>query len=74
MSCRGGIILDRLHWKGNLVEVEMTSAKEQSIILVLPSAIASIEADAVVSAGDEPNERTISLPAGGRVKLVFQLK
>jgi hypothetical protein len=74
MSCRGGIILDRLHWNGNLVEVEMTSAKDQTITLVLPSAIASIEADAVVSAGDEPNERSISLPAGGRVKLVFQLK
>jgi hypothetical protein len=75
MSCRGQIILDRLHWNGNKVEAEMTSAKDQRITLVLPREIAAVDGDvACVAPGATPNERTVSLPVGGKVKLVFQLK
>ncbi|MFM7182102.1 MAG: glycosyl hydrolase family 95 catalytic domain-containing protein [Verrucomicrobiales bacterium] len=75
MSCRGSIILNRLHWNRDTVEAEMTSAKEQTITVVLPRSIASVDGDvARVAPAANANERAVSLPAGASVKLVFQLK
>jgi len=73
--CRGAITLDRLHWDGNKIEVEMTSSKDQEITLVLPREIASLtHGDAMVADASNPNERMLTLPAKNKIPLVIQLK
>jgi alpha-L-fucosidase 2 len=73
--CRGAITINRLHWDGNKVAVEMTSPKAQEITLVLPRAITDIQADgATVAHGANSSERQITLPAGVKVSLTVQLE
>jgi hypothetical protein len=72
--CRGAIELNRLHWDGDKVEVEMTSKKDQEITLVLPREIASFKAEgAMVADGSNANERMLTLPAGNKISLTIQL-
>lgn len=72
--CRGAIELNRLHWNGDLVEVDMTSRKAREITLVLPREITDIQAaGAQVADGANASERKISLPAGAKVSLVIRL-
>ena len=57
------------------VEVEITSAREQEIALVLPSGIREIMADGVAIAdGTSANERKITLPAGRKVSVKIMLQ
>lgn len=73
--CRGAITINRLHWDGNKVAVEMTSPKAQEITLVLPRAITDIQADgATVAQGANSSELQITLPAGVKVSLTVQLE
>jgi alpha-L-fucosidase 2 len=72
--CRGVITLNRLHWDGGKVEVEMTSEKAQDITLVLPRAIRAIQGEgAAVADGSAATERKVSLPAGRKVTLAITL-
>jgi hypothetical protein len=73
--CRGAIVLNRLHWDDDKVEVEMTSNKAQEITLVLPREISEIQSEgATVAAGANTRERKITLPAGKKITLTIQLK
>jgi len=73
--CRGAITLNRLHWDGDKVEVEMTSMKDQEISLVLPREITSFKAEsAMVADGSTSSERTLTLPSGNKISLTIQLK
>jgi hypothetical protein len=73
--CRGAIEIDRLHWDGNKVEVEMTSAKDQEITLMLPRDIADIKTEGVtVADGASAVERKLTLSAGKKATLAIQLK
>jgi alpha-L-fucosidase 2 len=73
--CRGAIELNRLHWDDGKVEVEMTSAREQEIALVLPGGIREIMGEGVTIAdGTSANERKITLPAGRKVSVKITLQ
>jgi hypothetical protein len=72
--CRGVITLNRLHWNGGKVEVEMTSEKAQEITLVLPRDISAIKAEGTaVADGSNAKERKLALPAGRKVTLAITL-
>ena len=74
--CRGAIEINRLHWDQNQVEVEMTSARDQEISLVLPAAISAIQGDTdrvKIEAAAKSSERKITLPAGRKVSLKITL-
>ncbi len=72
--CRGAITLNRLHWNGGKVEVEMTSEKAQEITLVLPRNISAIVAEGTtVADGSTAKERKLALPAGRKVTLAISL-
>jgi hypothetical protein len=72
--CRGVITLNRLHWNGDKVEVEMTSEKAQEITLVLPRDISAIKAEGTaVADGSNAKERKLALPAGRKVTLAITL-
>ena len=72
--CRGVITLNRLHWNGGKVEVEMTSEKAQEITLVLPRDISAIKAEGTaVADGSNARERKLALPAGRKVTLAITL-
>jgi hypothetical protein len=73
--CRGAIELNRLHWNANQVRVEMTSARDQEITLVLPGGISGIKADgARIADGAGAHERKLTLPAGRKVSLDITLR
>jgi hypothetical protein len=73
--CRGAIVLNRLHWDDDKVEVEMSSNKAQEITLVLPREISEIQSEgATVAAGANTRERKITLPAGKKITLTIHLK
>jgi hypothetical protein len=73
--CRGAIVLNRLHWNEDKVEVEMTSEQARDITLVLPREIGEIKADGVtVTDGSNASERKLALPAGKKVTLAIRLK
>ncbi|MEI6176104.1 MAG: glycoside hydrolase N-terminal domain-containing protein [Verrucomicrobiota bacterium] len=73
--CRGAIVLNRLHWDDDKVEVEMTSVKAQDITLVLPREISDIKAEgATVASGANASERKLTLPAGQKVTFAISLK
>ena len=68
--CRGVIEINRLHWNGGQVEVELTSGKAQTIDLVLPGDITEVTGEGVAIAdGETASERKITLPAGEKVTL-----
>jgi hypothetical protein len=72
--CRGVITLNRLHWNGDKVEVEMTSEKAQEITLVLPRDISAIKAEGTaVADGSNAKERKLALPAGRKITLTITL-
>jgi len=75
--CRGAIQIDRLHWDGNQVEVELTSKEPQEIVLALPSPIGEMKStggETKITAGSGPSERKVTLPAGRKVSLQLTLK
>ncbi len=73
--CRGVITINRLHWNGNKVEVEMTSAKAREIMLALPRDITEIQSTGTtVGDGVNSTERKLTLPAGKPVTLHITLK
>lgn len=75
MACRGGIRIDRLHWDGNRVEAALTSTADQTITLVLPREIATIEGgETTVSPGSSANERRLGLRAGTSARLTITLR
>jgi hypothetical protein len=72
--CRGAITINRLHWNGGKVEVEMTSEKAQEITLVLPRDISAIKAQgATVADGSNAKDRKLALPAGRKITLAITL-
>jgi len=73
--CRGVIEIHRLHWDGPNIQAAMTSAKDQSITLVLPREITEITAEnATVADGANASERRITLSAGTKAILKIKLK
>ncbi len=75
--CRGAIEIQSLQWDGNRIEVTLSSAKSQTVVLELPSEIwqLSITSGAAkVSPADRANQRTVTLPSGQSVALVIKLK
>ena len=73
--CRSVITIKRLHWDKNQVEVEMTSAKNQEIILTLPAAINEIKGKgAAVADGANTSECKLTLLAGHKVSLQITLR
>lgn len=73
--CRGAIEINRLHWDGKKIEVEMTSKTTQEIALSLPSDIKSIESDgADVKDGESASSRLVSLPENKKVSFSITLK
>jgi hypothetical protein len=61
--CRGAIEVNRLHWDGKKVEVELTSKTDQEIKLVLPGKLK-----------DGTNTSTVSLTAGKKASFSFELQ
>ncbi len=75
--CRGRIEINRLSWDGRKIQVSLTSAKQQTISLELPAAIAAIEATTgrpSIEQTNAPNARTVSLPAGREMTLAIELQ
>ncbi len=70
--CRGVIEINRLHWNGGQVEVELTSGRDQTIDLVLPAEITEINSrGASIADGTNASERKVTLPAGKTVTLTL---
>ena len=75
--CRGAIRIHCLQWDGNQIEVTLSSAESQTIVLELPTEISQCSiTDGAAKAGpaDLANRRTLALPSGQSVTLVIKLK
>jgi len=75
--CRGAIEIESLQWDGNKIEVTLSSAKSQTVVLELPSEIARLSitgGNAKANPTDCPNQRTVALPSGQSVAMAIQLK
>jgi hypothetical protein len=75
--CRGAIEINRLHWDGSVVEVELTSARSQEISLSAPAPISEITVTGGhgrLSAGSGPAERQLSLSGGRKASLRIGMK
>ncbi len=73
--CRGVIEINRLHWDGKKIEVEMTSKSAQEIELTTPASIESIEANgAEIKDGKSDSSRMVSLPADKMVSISITLQ
>jgi hypothetical protein len=75
--CRGAIEIQSLKWDGKQIHVVLKSAKSQTVVLELPTAISQLSiTDSVAKTGpaDQANQRTVALPAGRSVALVIRLK
>ncbi len=73
--CHGGIVVKRLHWEGNLIDVELSSTRGYQVTLVLPSPIA----DLTCEIGNPPytagsNQLIVTLQADHRLKLRISLR
>jgi len=70
--CRGAIEIRSLKWDKDRIQVTLTSAKEQQIVLQTPAEISKLtvtSGDAKVTEAKQPNQRQITLPAGKEVSL-----
>ncbi|MHC4166737.1 MAG: glycosyl hydrolase family 95 catalytic domain-containing protein [Planctomycetota bacterium] len=75
--CRGQIEIKRLHWGDGRIDLTLTSARKQSILLQVPSEIGRIsvtKGEASVRKADNANCRRLSLPARQEVTLNIELK
>ena len=73
--CRGAIELNRLHWDGKKIEVEMTSKTAQEIELSVPSNIKTITGTgADIKESKSATTRMISLPGNKKVSISITLK
>jgi hypothetical protein len=75
--CRGAIQIRNLQWDGNRIEVTLSSAKSQTVVLELPSEISGLSIThgaAKASPADRANQRTLTLPNRQSVALVIKLK
>lgn len=75
--CRGPIEIQSLEWDEKQIEVTLTSAKSQTVVLELPSEIARLSitgGTAKVSPTDCANQRAVALPSGQSVTMVIKLK
>ena len=75
--CRGAIEIQCLQWERKQIEVTLSSAKSQTVVLELPSQISQLSiTSGAAKAGpaDSANQRTIDLPSGQSVALVIKLK
>ncbi len=59
--CRGAIEINRLHWNGTKVEVELTSKAAQDVELILPGK-------------SGPTTHKVSLPAGKKTAFNFEIQ
>ena len=75
--CRGAIEVRSLTWSKERIQVTLTSAKAQSIVLALPADIAQLTVTsgaATITGAKQANQRQVSLPAGQEVSLEILLK
>jgi hypothetical protein len=75
--CRGAIEIQCLEWDSKRIEVTLTSAESQTVVLELPTEIAQLSiTDGAAKAGpaDCANQQTVRFPSGESVALVIQLK
>jgi hypothetical protein len=75
--CRGQIEIKRLHWDDGRIDLTLTSARKQSILLEAPSEIRRIsvtKGKASVREADHAESRRLSLPARQEVTLNIELK
>jgi hypothetical protein len=75
--CRGAIEIQRLQWDEKQIQVMLTSAKTQTIVLELPAEISRLSitnGNAKASAADRANQRRLALPSDQSVTLVITLK
>ncbi len=76
--CRGAIEIQSLQWDGKQIEVTLSSARPQTVVLELPSEIAQLSVtagDAKAVQADQANQRRLQIPGGGQpVALKITLK
>lgn len=73
--CRGAVEVNRLHWDGKKIEVELTSKNAQEIELTTPASIKTIEGSGVmIKDGKTAASRMVSLPAGKKFSLSITLE
>ncbi len=74
--CRGQIEIKRLHWDNGRIDLTLTSAKKQSILLEVPAEIRRIsvtKGKASIRKAGKKKSRKISLPARKDVTLNIEL-
>lgn len=74
--CRGQVEIEKLSWDNKSITVKMKSQKDQTINLVLPSAIKNISSknnDVEIKSGKD-NSKMVHLPAMKTVELSIDLK
>jgi hypothetical protein len=75
--CRSEIKIECLQWDGSQIEITLSSAKSQTVVLELPSEISQLSITsgaAKASPADRPNQRAIDLPKDQPVALLIKLK
>jgi len=75
--CRGAIEIESLQWDGSQIELTLSSAKSQTVVLELPSEIARLSITggaAKAGPAGRANRRTLTLPNGQSVELVIKLR
>ena len=75
--CRGAIEMHCFQWDGKQIEVTLSSAKSQTVVLELPSEISQLsitDGAAKASPADHANQRTLTLPGSQPVTLVITLE
>jgi hypothetical protein len=75
--CRGQIEIQRLHWKGDRIQVTLVSKKDQEIELETPgeiSEITTIAGNASIEDTENGNIRKVSLPGGEPVTIDMTLE
>ena len=75
--CRGAIEIKSLQWDESQIEVTLSSANSQTVVLELPSEISQLaitSGAAEAGPAERANRRTLTLPSGQPVALVIKLK
>lgn len=75
--CRGQIEIQRLHWKGDRIQVTLVSKKDQEIELETPgeiSEITTITDNAAIEEVGHGNTRKVALPGGEPVTIDMTLE
>jgi len=75
--CRGAIEIESLQWDGSQIELTLSSAKSQTVVLELPSEVSRLSVTggaAKATPAPRANQRILRLPSGQSVALAIKLK